>query len=80
MDPITALDMEHRSGISQQEVDEFATRMDLVRRHGGKSGDSLVSFSSVLLVDRQGHGGRQERHIRPAQLQRTCLPVQRLEF
>ncbi|KAG7387692.1 hypothetical protein PHYPSEUDO_013819 [Phytophthora pseudosyringae] len=32
MDPITALDMEHRSGISQQEVEDFATRMDLIAK------------------------------------------------
>ncbi|KAG6610543.1 uncharacterized protein IUM83_06749 [Phytophthora cinnamomi] len=30
MDPVTALDMERRSGISQQEVDDFAERMDLI--------------------------------------------------
>lgn len=31
MDPIRALDMEFRSGISPSEVDDFANRMDLVR-------------------------------------------------
>ncbi|KAL4156722.1 Mitochondrial import receptor subunit TOM70 [Phytophthora ramorum] len=32
MDPIAALDMEHRSGISQQEVDDFANRMDMIAK------------------------------------------------
>ncbi|ETP49604.1 hypothetical protein F442_04900 [Phytophthora nicotianae P10297] len=32
MDPIKALDMEHRSGISQQEVEDFANRMDLISK------------------------------------------------
>ncbi|POM72491.1 Hypothetical protein PHPALM_10782, partial [Phytophthora palmivora] len=32
MDPIKALDMEHRSGISQQEVDDFADRMDMIAK------------------------------------------------
>ncbi|KAG3110136.1 hypothetical protein PI124_g12056 [Phytophthora idaei] len=32
MDPIKALDMENRSGISQQEVDDFANRMDLISK------------------------------------------------
>ncbi|KAE8891837.1 hypothetical protein PF005_g11892 [Phytophthora fragariae] len=32
MDPLKALDMEHRSGISQQEVDDFAQRMDLIAK------------------------------------------------
>ncbi|OWY95408.1 hypothetical protein PHMEG_00034593, partial [Phytophthora megakarya] len=32
MDPIKALDMEHRSGISQEEVDNFAERMDMIAR------------------------------------------------
>lgn len=31
MDPIRALDMEFRSGIAPSEVDDFATRMDMVR-------------------------------------------------
>lgn len=31
MDPIRTLDMEFRSGISPSEVDDFATRMDMVR-------------------------------------------------
>ncbi|GMG16808.1 unnamed protein product [Phytophthora fragariaefolia] len=30
MDPLAALDMERRSGISQQEVDDFVQRMDLI--------------------------------------------------
>ncbi|KAF4030919.1 hypothetical protein GN244_ATG17267 [Phytophthora infestans] len=32
MDPIKALDMEHRSGISPQEVEDFANRMDLISK------------------------------------------------
>ncbi|KAL3662783.1 hypothetical protein V7S43_012186 [Phytophthora oleae] len=32
MDPIKALDMENRSGISQQEVEDFASRMDMIAK------------------------------------------------
>ncbi|EGZ11807.1 hypothetical protein PHYSODRAFT_518097 [Phytophthora sojae] len=32
MDPLKALDMEHRSGISQREVEDFAKRMDLIAK------------------------------------------------
>ncbi|RLN53634.1 hypothetical protein BBJ29_004744 [Phytophthora kernoviae] len=32
MDPIKMLDMEHRTGISQQEVDDFSNRMDLISK------------------------------------------------
>lgn len=31
MDPLRALDMEVRSGISSSEIDDFASRMDMVR-------------------------------------------------
>lgn len=75
MDPLKALDMEHRSGISQREVEDFAKRMDLVRP------PTVLCFKALRFLltqrcvcgpaDRQGHGGRQERHVRPAQMQRT---------